>query len=73
MPGIDKAAFLKRIGSAKPEGYGDDVPGMKEPMDAPEEGDGEVSCGAQLLAAVNNKDAAGIDAALKEAAIKYGR
>ena len=68
MPGIDKAKFLKRISDKPPAGYGDEVPG------APEESDegGGMTCGEQLMAAVKNGDAAGVDAALREAVAKYG-
>lgn len=66
MPGIDKANFLKRISEKPPAGYGDEVPGAPG-----ESGEGALTCGEQLLAAVKANDAAGIDAALKEAASKY--
>ena len=77
MAAIDKAAFLKRIaGGADPEYSGDAVAGESDAAAAPE-GDDEASegmtCGEQLMAAVNAGDAAGVDAALREAVAKYGK
>lgn len=74
MPGIDKAKFLKRIAGAAPPSYGDDVPGMKEPggdNPAEETDEGEISCGEQLMQALDSGDVGAVDAALREAVAKY--
>lgn len=73
MPGIDKAKFLKRIAEKPPAGYGDSVPGEgpAEEMAPGEESDEGMTCGEQLMAAVKSGDAAGVDAALREAVAKY--
>jgi hypothetical protein len=74
MPGIDKAAFLKKIGSAKPD-YGDSVPGSpaEEAAESPDEEAGELSCGEQLMEGIKSGDASMVDAALREAVAKYGQ
>jgi hypothetical protein len=72
MPGIDKAAFLKRIGSKKPEGYGGSMPGAPPDDEAAEGESADLSCGEQLMAGIKSGDAAVVDAALREAVQKYG-
>lgn len=75
MPGIDKAAFLKRIGTTKPTGYGDAMPGESAEEDAApgEESDEGMTCGEQLVKAlgIEGADVAAVDAALREAVAKY--
>jgi hypothetical protein len=72
MASVDKAKFLQRL-SGGSDSYSEPVPGEPtEPMAEEDEG-GELSCGEQLLAAVKAGDAAGVDAALREAAAKYGK
>jgi hypothetical protein len=62
MP-IDKKAFLASIAGDKPADAGDGMkPEDSEPM----------SCGEQLMAAIESKDASAVDAALREAVAKYG-
>ncbi len=74
MPGIDKAAFLKKIGSQTPD-YGDSVPGEGPAEEAApgEESEEGMTCGEQLMEGIKQGDASMIDAALKEAVAKYGK
>lgn len=73
MPAINKEAFLKRIGEKQPADYGS-VPGESATEDASpgEESSEGMTCGEQLMAGIENKDPAAIDAALQEAVKKYG-
>lgn len=74
MAAINKEAFLKKIGSKKPMDYGAPMPGESAAEDsAPgEEGGESMSCGEQLMHAIDAKDPEAIDAALREAVSKYG-
>ena len=69
MPGIDKKGFLSRL-EKKASEYESPMPGEPPVKEAGESA--EMTCGEQLMAAVKNGDAAGVDAALREAVAKYG-
>jgi hypothetical protein len=74
MPGIDKAAFLKKIAGKKPA---DAMPGEGSPEEEASEpadeaaAEGDVSCGEQLQKALDSRDPQAIDDALREAVAKY--
>lgn len=72
MAGIDKAAFMKRLSakSAAP-GYGETVPGAEPSAEMPPDESGPLSCGEQLIQALDSGDPAAVDAALQEAVRKY--
>lgn len=70
MAGIDQASFMKRL-SAKGPPPSENIPGEAEPDG--DEADGEpLSCGEQLVKALDSGDASAVDDALREAVKKYG-
>jgi hypothetical protein len=74
MPGIDKEAFLKRIGSKTPTETMPGEPSPEEEATEPEDeakSEGDMSCGEQLMQAIDSRDPEAIDAALKEAVKRY--
>ena len=74
MAAIDKKAFLARIASKKPAGDALPGEGSEALYDSPAEStppDGGLSCGEQLIQALDSGDPAAVDAALQEAVAKY--
>ncbi len=75
---INKKAFLARIASKKPTYAGDAFPGegsaAEEASESPDEAksEGDLTCGEQLMNAIDAHDSTAIDDALKEAVRKYG-
>ena len=78
MPGIDKAAFLKRISGKAPAG--EDIPGAApesemDPEEHTAEEETDMTCGEQLVQAlgIEGADVQAVDDALREAVRKYGK
>ena len=69
MPGPDKNAMLQRIAGKAPGYSSDDVVGA--PTAEPDGDEAPLSCGEQLMQAINSGDASLVDEALKEAVRKY--
>lgn len=68
MAGIDEASFMKRLSAGKGPPPSDNIPGEAEP-----DGDeAPLSCGEQLMKALDSGDASAVDDALREAVKKYG-